>query len=164
MNQKKWSKLNNYFTEIIDTLVANCSLGDFFDDFLKEEYENSLLIGKFKSKYPILELYFDYKSAIKLTSTYGLSWEKMINSRTGRIHTTFQQIMNTGRLSCGNARENKPNLQNLVSDEITRSCFIAEPFNKYIAADYCAQESIVLANFSKDRNLLAFYEKGFEDI
>ena len=122
------------------------------------------VIGKFKSKYPILELYFDYKSAIKLTSTYGLSWEKMINSRTGRIHTTFQQIMNTGRLSCGNARENKPNLQNLVSDEITRSCFIAEPFNKYIAADYCAQESIVLANFSKDRNLLAFYEKGFEDI
>lgn len=40
MNQKKWSELNNYFTEIIDTLVTNCSLGDFFDDFLKEEYND----------------------------------------------------------------------------------------------------------------------------
>ena len=55
-------------------------------------------------------------------------------------------------------------MQNLPSDELTRSCFISEPGYKYIAVDYCAQESIILANFSQDRNLLDFYAKGFEDM
>lgn len=55
-------------------------------------------------------------------------------------------------------------MQNLPSDEFTRSCFISEPGYKFISADYSAQESIILANFSKDRNLLGFYEKGFEDM
>lgn len=122
------------------------------------------VIGQFKLQFPVLELYFDYKAAVKQTSTYGLSWQSMINPVTGRIHTSFQQLMNTGRLSCGNARENKPNLQNLPSDPQTRHCFIAESGYKYIAADYCGQESIILADFSKDKNLLGFYEKGFEDM
>ena len=72
--------------------------------------------------------------------------------------------MDTGRLSSGNKRDDTPNLQNLPSDELTRSCFISEPGNDFIAVDYSAQESIVLANFSKDANLLGFYQKGFEDI
>ena len=120
-------------------------------------------IGKYADDFPLLKLYFSYKDAVKQTSTYGLNWQSMINPVTGRIHTTFKQIMNTGRLSSGNSRENKPNLQNLPSDELTRSCFISESGYKYIAVDYCAQESIILANFSQDRNLLDFYAKGFED-
>ena len=68
-------------------------------------------IGKLRSEFPLLELYFDYKGAKKLTSTYGMNWESMINQKTYRIHTTFKQIMNTGRLSSGSKRENKPNLQ-----------------------------------------------------
>jgi DNA polymerase I-like protein with 3'-5' exonuclease and polymerase domains len=88
----------------------------------------------------------------------------MISPITGRIHTNFNQLMSTGRLSSGNAKENKPNLQNLPSDEFTRSCFIAEPGNKFIAADYSSQEQIVLANFSLEQNLINFYEKGFTDM
>jgi DNA polymerase-1 len=72
--------------------------------------------------------------------------------------------MNTGRLSSGDMRENKPNLQNLPSDELTRSCFIAEPGHKYIAVDYSSQEQIVLANFSGEENLINFYKKGFTDM
>ena len=121
-------------------------------------------IGKYRDQFPLLKLYFEYKAAVKQTSTYGLNWQSMINPVTKRIHTTFKQIMNTGRLSSGSSRENKPNLQNLPADDLTRSCFISEPGYKYIAVDYCAQESIVLANFSKDRNLLDFYNKGFEDM
>ena len=147
--------------KLFESEGINCTI---HDKGVERKTVEEKAIGKYKDDFPLLKLYFDYKSAKKLTSTYGLNWEKMINRVTHRIHTTFQQIMNTGRLSCGNMKENKPNLQNLVADEITRSCFIAEPGNKYIAADYCAQESIVLANFSKDKNLLLFYERGFEDI
>lgn len=122
------------------------------------------VIGRQEDKFPILKLYFEYKEASKLASTYGLSWEKMINPVTKRIHTTYQQIMVTGRLSSGNMKENKPNLQNLPKNALTRSCFISEPGYKYIAVDYCSQESVVMANFSKDTNLLEFYKKGLTDM
>ena len=115
-------------------------------------------------QFPILKLYFDYKGFSKITSTYGLNWQKAINDNTKRIHTTYRQIMNTGRTSCGDAKNNYPNLQNLPNDKFTRSCFIAEPGNKIIAVDYCGQESIVLANFAKDVSLLNFYNKGLQDM
>lgn len=115
-------------------------------------------------KFPILKLFYDYKGARKLTSTYGLGWSKSINDATKRIHTTYRQIMNTGRTSCGDNKLNYPNLQNLPKDKFTRSCFIAEPGNKIIAVDYCGQESIVLANFAQDKSLLNFYQKGLTDM
>lgn len=115
------------------------------------------------SKFPILKLYFNYKALQKVVSTYGLKWESMINPVTGRIHTTYRQIMNTGRLSSGDKNRNSPNLQNLPNDSFTRSCFIAEPGNKFMSADYSAQESIVLANFANDESLINFYRKGLTD-
>ena len=116
------------------------------------------------SKFPILTLYFNYKALQKIVSTYGLKWKDMINPVTGRIHTTYRQIMNTGRLSCGDKNRNAPNLQNLPNDAYTRSCFIAEPGNKFMSADYSAQESIVLANFAHDESLINFYRKGLQDM
>lgn len=115
-------------------------------------------------KFPILSLYFSYKEAKKVVSTYGLSWKNLINSETNRIHTTYRQIMNTGRTSCGDMDRGMPNLQNLPHDKFTRSCFISEPGNKIVAVDYCGQESIVLANFAQDESLLGFYRKGLEDM
>ena len=147
--------------ELFESLGINCTT---VDKGVSKKTAEEKAIGKYKDQYPILKLYFEYKAAVKLTSTYGLTWESMINPVTHRIHTTFQQIMNTGRLSSGNMRENKPNLQNLPSDHLTRGCFISEKGYKYIAADYCAQESIILADFSQDESLLAFYRKGFEDM
>jgi hypothetical protein len=72
--------------------------------------------------------------------------------------------MDTGRLSCGSKRDNSPNLQNLPSDKETRSCFIAEKGNIFISADYSSQEQVVLANFSREENLINFYKKGFNDM
>jgi len=146
---------------LFESLGVNCTIKVKGED--KKTVEEKA-IGKFRKEFPILELYFDYKAAAKLASTYGMSWEKMINPVTYRIHTSFQQIMVTGRLSSGNMRENKPNLQNLPSDELTRSCFISEPGYKYIAVDYSSQEQIVLANFSREENLINFYRKGFKDM
>lgn len=117
-----------------------------------------------KKKFPILVPYLEYKGKQKEVSTYGLSWKKYINPVTGRIHTTFQQLMDTGRLSCGNKRDGTPNLQNIPSDNETRSCFIPENGNVMIDADYSSQEQVVLANFSQEKNLIDFYNKGFSDM
>ena len=54
-------------------------------------------------------------------------------------------------------------MQNLPGDQFTRSCFVAEKGNKFIAVDYSSQEQIILANFSLEPNLLNFYKKGFTD-
>lgn len=107
----------------------------------------------------LLQLYFDFKESSKRADTYGYSWKKLINDATGRIHCSYTQIMKTGRLS-----SNEPNMQNLPSDAETRACFIVDPGNKMICADYSGQESIIMANFAKDEALLTFYRKGLEDM
>lgn len=107
----------------------------------------------------ILQHYFKYKEFAKNISTYGSSWKSLINENSKRIHCTFTQILKTGRMSSTN-----PNLQNLPHDAETRACFVSEPGNVMICADYSAQESILLANFAKDKALLAFYEKGLTDM
>lgn len=69
----------------------------------------------------------------------------------------------TPRLSCGDKRDGSPNLQNLPAGKETRECFISEIGWDMTSADYSSQESIVLANFSKEPNLINFYEKGLSD-
>jgi DNA polymerase-1 len=117
-----------------------------------------------RNKFSILPFYLDYKAKQKDISTYGTSWKNKINPITGRIHTTFKQLVDTGRLSCGNKDDGTPNLQNLPSDHETRSCFIPEKGNIMIDADYSGQETIVLANFSQEDNLINFYAKGLNDM
>ena len=129
----------------------------------KDTIERKALQFQIKD-FPILQLYYAYSAQQKLVSTYGLKWESVINPVTNRIHTSYKQIMNTGRLSCGEKSRGLPNLQNLPNNSLTRSCFIAEPGNKFIAVDYSSQESIVLANFAHDKSLINFYQKGLQDM
>lgn len=70
----------------------------------------------------------------------------------------------TLRLSSGNKNDGTPNLQNIPNKPKTRACFIPEPGNAMIDADYSGQETIVLANASKEENLIAFYNKGLDDM
>lgn len=64
-----------------------------------------------KNSFEILPIYLDYKAVQKEISTYGYNWKKYINPLTGRIHTTFKQLMDTGRLSSGSKYDETPNLQ-----------------------------------------------------
>lgn len=134
---------------------------------VKGEHKNSInssVLEPQVHKFPILKPYLDYKAAQKEVSTYGYNWRKHINPITGRIHTVFHQLKDTGRLSSGDKRSGAPNLQNLPSDKLTRSCFISEKGNSISASDYSSQEQIVLANFSKEENLIRFYQDGFTDM
>lgn len=134
---------------------------------IKDTVEQGHLM-KFVKKVPIIETYCKYKEFQKDLSTYGESWFKLINPVSGRIHTQYKQLMNTGRLSSGGKdkvmKVELPNMQNIPSDEETRSCFVAEKGNLLIGVDYSGQEQVVLANRSLDKNLLEFYDKGLGDM
>lgn len=119
-------------------------------------------------EFPIVKDYLHYKECQKLCSTYGHNFIEQINPVTGRIHTNFQQIKDTGRLSSGGknkeTKESYLNFQNIPAESFTRSCFIAEQGNSLCQADYSGQEQIILANKSLDEGLLEFYDKGYTDM
>lgn len=119
-------------------------------------------------KHDIIPLYIDYKKKEKIITTYGENIIKAVNSKTGRIHTQYKQILNTGRISSG-GKDKKTgleyiNLQNLPRDKETREAFVADEGNVLVLADYSSQESVVLANQSKEKNLIAFFKSDFKDI
>jgi len=114
-------------------------------------------IEKYKEEFPIIEKYMAYKEADKVVSTYGRSWFDKISPVTGRIHTTYQQIMDTGRISSGNKKDGTPNLQNIPADKDTRACFIAEGNNDFIVADFTAQEDMVFVEYSREPKMIEFY-------
>lgn len=134
---------------------------------IKHTTESSQLSPQIE-KFPILETYIRYKECQKNIGTYGENWIKMINPESGRIHTSYKQLMNTGRLSSGGKNratgESYPNFQNIPSDEETRSCFVAEEGNTLVGCDYTGQEQIVLVNKCLDANLLEFYRKDLGDM
>ena len=125
-------------------------------------------LSKQVEQFPILETYVRYKECQKNIGTYGENWLRLINPVSGRVHTSYTQLMSTGRLSSGGRNkqtgEAYPNFQNIPSDEETRGCFVAEEGNTLIGCDYTGQEQIVLVNKCLDENLLEFYRKDLGDM
>lgn len=116
-------------------------------------------LNKFKGQFPIIKLYLDYKENEKLVNTYGDNFLSNINPITGRVHSNFWQILDTGRISSSN-----PNLQNIPSDSETRACFVAEDGNILTVADYSSQEPRVTADKCMDPSLVEFFLKGDGDM
>lgn len=112
----------------------------------------STLLGMNKDKSKeikdFINLYLQYKELEQATTTFGIEFFKYINPISGRLHTSFKQILNTGRIS-----STKPNLQNIPSDKRYRECFIPEEGNVYIDCDYGGQETVILANVSGEENI-----------
>lgn len=150
---------------LFEHLGMDCSVTE--KGVTKKSVEASV-IKKFENTHPIVKLYLEYKKAEKVVTTYGESFLRQINPVTDRLHTNFTQIMDTSRLSSGGkdklTQEEYPNFQNIPSDKLTRSCFVAEEGNTLIISDYSGQEQIVLANRALDKNLLAFYDNGLADM
>jgi DNA polymerase I-like protein with 3'-5' exonuclease and polymerase domains len=131
----------------------------------KQTIEANHLI-KFVDKHPIIKTYLSFKEAQKDIGTYGYNWIEQINPVSGRIHTQFKQLMNTGRLSSGgkSGTIKNFNFQNIPSDQETRSCFVASEGNTLVGCDYTGQEQIVLVNKCLDKNLLEFYDNDLGDM
>lgn len=116
---------------------------------MKKSVDATVIEGQ-KDKHPIAKVYLRFKAAQKVTSTYGQNFRDLVNPKTGRIHTSFNQIgTDTHRYSSGGGDDKEVipgrkvplvNLQNLPADAETRACFVAEKGNKWISADYSGEE------------------------
>ena len=115
-------------------------------------------ISKYKKEVPFIGIYLKYKEVKKSVSTYGMSFLDNINPVTGRVHSNFWQILNTGRISSSD-----PNLQNIPATKEFRSCFTATEGNTLIVCDYSQQEPRVTADKSQDPALIDFYLHGHGD-
>lgn len=140
---------------------------------MKKSVDATVIEGQ-KNKHPIAEVYLKFKAAQKVVSTYGQNFLDLINPITGRIHSQFNQIgTDTHRYSSGGGDDKEiipgrkvplVNLQNLPADAETRVCFVAEEGNKWISADYSGEESVILANISKDKAMIDLFLHGCGDL
>ena len=161
-----WSS-SKQVIELFKDLGIDTKTKDKKTGMMKDSVDAKVLISQ-ANKFPIIKMFTDYQQASKLTSTYGENVLRQIHPNTGRIHTEFRQLMDTGRMSCGGTDRLRGiellNLQNIPADEAHRGCFVPEKDNKMIVADYSGQESVVFANFSKDTEIINFYKSGMADM
>ncbi len=121
-------------------------------------------LQKLKDKHPIINLILDYRGLAKLLSTYVKALPELINPKTGKIHTSYNQAVTaTGRLSSTN-----PNLQNIPirteDGKKIREAFIPSDKNHVLfAADYSQIELRIMAHLSRDKNMLEAFRNN-EDI
>lgn len=140
---------------------------------MKKSVDATVIEGQ-KDKHPIAKVYLRFKAAQKVTSTYGQNFLDLINPKTGRIHTSFNQIgTDTHRYSSGGGDDKEVipgkkiplvNLQNLPADAETRACFVADKGNKWISADYSGEESVILANVARDEAMIDLFLNGCGDL
>lgn len=121
------------------------------------------VLQKLAEDYPLPKILLDYRSLAKLKSTYTDKLPKMVNARTGRVHTNYAQaVAVTGRLS-----SNDPNLQNIPirtsEGRRIREAFIAPEGAVIVSADYSQIELRIMAHISGDANMLKAFADG-EDI
>ena len=117
-----------------------------------------------RGQHDIIDQLLDYRQVAKLKSTYADALPALINPKTGRIHTSFNQtIASTGRLS-----SNEPNLQNIpirteLGKEIRRAFIARGSDYTILSADYSQIELRIMAHISGDINLIQAFKDG-EDI
>lgn len=119
------------------------------------------ILSKMANEHPIAEAILDYRQMVKLKSTYVDALPTMINPKTGRIHTTYNQfVAATGRLSSIN-----PNLQNIpirtARGREIRKAFVPRDENHVLlSADYSQIELRLMAAFSQDESMLEAFNTG----
>ena len=109
---------------------------------------------------PIVGKILDYRGLKKLLSTYIDALPLLINPKTGRIHTSFNQTVTaTGRLSSSN-----PNLQNIPirneDGKEIRKAFVPEEGCEFFSADYSQIELRIMAHLSGDKNMIEAFREG----
>ena len=120
------------------------------------------VLEKLRSRHPIVGKILEYRGLKKLLSTYIDALPLLINPKTGKIHTSYNQtITATGRLSSSN-----PNLQNIpIRDsqgkEIRRA-FIPDDGSTFLSADYSQIELRIMAHLSGDKNMLEAFNSGHD--
>ena len=121
------------------------------------------VLQKLAEDYPLPKILLEHRGMSKLKSTYTDKLPKMVNQKTGRVHTNYAQaVAITGRLS-----SNEPNLQNIpvrtAEGRRIREAFVAPPGSVIVSADYSQIELRIMAHISGDAAMLKAFAEG-EDI
>ena len=120
------------------------------------------VLQELAADYPLPKVLLEHRALSKLKSTYTDSLPRMVNAKTGRVHTTFGQATAvTGRLA-----SNDPNLQNIpvrtAEGRRIREAFIAPPGHVLVSADYSQVELRIMAHLSEDPALLHAFHAGHD--
>ncbi len=113
--------------------------------------------------HPLPEKILEYRQAVKLKNTYVDALPSLINPRTGRVHTSYNQaVAATGRLS-----SNNPNLQNIpirseIGREIRRAFMAGIPNGRILSADYSQIELRIMAHVCGDETLVRAFQENFD--
>ena len=158
-----------------NTSVPDKETGDNKDSVLEKHLRTQKNIDDI-----FLDLYFSYQEFSKVVSTYGANQLNAVNPLTGRIHTTYRQLgCSSGRMSCGSNVGNPdlakiknlptaackyPNIQNLPSDDKTRSCFVPESDNIMCSCDFSALESRLGADIYNEQSMIDEFLYGSGDM
>ncbi len=118
------------------------------------------ILQRLTGRHPIINKVLEYRGLKKLLSTYVETLPQLVDKKTGRIHTSYNQaVASTGRLS-----SNNPNLQNIpVRDERgreIRKAFVPEEGNIFLSVDYSQIELRLMAHLSGDRNMIDDFLSG----
>ncbi|MFH1522390.1 MAG: DNA polymerase I [Patescibacteria group bacterium] len=119
-------------------------------------------LNKLKDLHPIIRLIQEYRELTKLTSTYVDALPELINKKTKRVHTSFNQtVAATGRLS-----SSEPNLQNIpIRTELgreIRKAFVSKPGFKLLSLDYSQIELRLAAHMSRDKKMIKAFKDGVD--
>ena len=119
------------------------------------ESVNGKVLLMHKGMHPIVSKYIKYKEQSKLCNAYGLDFYKYLH-KDDKIHTSFQQILNTGRVSSRN-----PNMQQIPSDNSYRNAFVPKNSDDvFVSSDFSSQELCIIAFGSGDPVWLNALEEG----
>lgn len=185
INTESLAETSRFFTTRMDTIeseihqLAGCDfniasprqVGEILFDKLKitdkakktktgQYVTSEEVLQSLKTKHPIVEKILEHRGLKKLIGTYVDALPKLINSETGRIHTSYNQAVTaTGRLSSSN-----PNLQNIpIRDEDgkeIRKAFIPDDNCQFFSADYSQIELRIMAHLSGDENMIEAFCSG----
>jgi DNA polymerase-1 len=150
-------------------------LGDILFEHMKIPYEGAKtktgqygtgeeVLSPLRDKYEVIDHIINYRELTKLKSTYVDALPALVNSNTGRVHTTFgQTIAATGRLA-----SNNPNLQNIPirtdrGKEIRKAFIPRDDDHLILSADYSQIELRIIAAITQDEGMMEAFHKG-EDI
>jgi len=120
------------------------------------------VLTRLAEDYPLPRVVLDYRGLSKLKSTYTDKLPRMVNPRTGRVHTSYSQaVAVTGRLASSD-----PNLQNIPirtpEGRRIREAFVAPPGSSIVSADYSQVELRIMAHISGDESLLRAFADGMD--
>lgn len=124
---------------------------------------NDQELTKLAKIHPFFKELQNYRELAKIVSTYGRSFLNYINKSTGKVHTDFWQVLNTGRVSSGSKSMNSPNVQNIPGDNKFRNCFEAREGFSWVSIDYNGQELRLMADGSKEEGFIDVLNRG-EDL